>query len=386
MFSYIKPFLRYCCDSILSSRKAVALAKFILWRTSVRGITLGKSQDAVDSVTFYDFDKPLSRVETFLEYYNKNTEQIESLKQTLSSDMDELSQATVDRAVMIYRNLATIESAFRKSGEKIGAIGGIYCVPTISLLSECELDDARHWMREKMQSQKQIKNLKLPLFTQGDDFCDEYTKKRSLAYIDPSDWNIEGKDVLDGGANIGQAALIYSQLPIRSIHSFEPAADSYATLTKTISKNNLHSLVKLVNLATSDKSGILRFYSNGNNDQGASVIPSDLKRQCVEIKTTSIDDYVNANHLDVGLIKLDVEGAEYDTIIGATETIQKSKPTLIVSLYHTPKDFFEIKPYLERLGLGYRFMIRQTQYRIFWEGYELLAYIPHSWRKPPQKT
>jgi hypothetical protein len=90
------------------------------------------------------------------------------------------------------------------------------------------------------------------------------------------------------------------------------------------------------------------------------------------IKVTSIDNF--AKDMDIGLIKLDIEGAESEVIEGALETIKKHKPLLIISIYHTPKDFFEIKPILENLNLGYKFMIRHLLPTSTYHEYSLLAY------------
>ena len=42
---------------------------------------------------------------------------------------------------------------------------------------------------------------------------------------------------------------------------------------------------------------------------------------------------------------------------GAIETIKEQKPVLIISIYHNYSDFFEIKPMIENLNLGYKFRI-----------------------------
>ena len=49
----------------------------------------------------------------------------------------------------------------------------------------------------------------------------------------------------------------------------------------------------------------------------------------------------------MGLIKVDVEGFEPEVIRGALETIKKSHPVLVLSFYHTPEEFYEIKGYIE---------------------------------------
>ena len=44
---------------------------------------------------------------------------------------------------------------------------------------------------------------------------------------------------------------------------------------------------------------------------------------------------------------------------GALETIRTQKPTLILSIYHNASDFFDIKPLIENLDLGYKFKVHK---------------------------
>lgn len=89
----------------------------------------------------------------------------------------------------------------------------------------------------------------------------------------------------------------------------------------------------------------------------------------IRVKTVSIDEYVRQHGLNVGLIKADIEGAERELIKGARETILKYKPALLMSIYHTADDFFELKKMIEDLNAGYRFKIFQpiTAKNIFLE-------------------
>ncbi len=169
--------------------------------------------------------------------------------------------------------------------------------------------------------------------------------------------------------------MIYSTESPRSVHAFEPARETFENLKKVLAANGKSDVIVPVNLATGATGGTVRFHTYFN-DGAASVIDNGNAADSYEVNRVTIDDYVRENGLDVGLIKMDIEGAEYDTIVGATETIQKFKPNLIISIYHTPKDFFEIKPYLESLDLGYEFRIRQLPlFRQWTDEVELIAYV-----------
>ena len=55
---------------------------------------------------------------------------------------------------------------------------------------------------------------------------------------------------------------------------------------------------------------------------------------------------------------MDIEGAEYNTIMGAKETIIKHKTRMAISLYHKPSDIYEIPILLMKLRDDYKFYIR----------------------------
>jgi FkbM family methyltransferase len=360
---YIRGFIKFWIDYFLTSSVAIQIARLILWRANVK-------ENHIDrSFIFADFTNLPYIATKFIEYFHSKGEQIENLKENLLKNTDELSHDVVNRCCSTYKLFAEINQSIK--GKKRG-LGNFYCVPMCSELSKIELADAQKWESNENITEH-VPHFKLPGYATN--LRGEYVRKRSLAYIDRQYWHLEGRDVLDCGANIGQSALIFSELGVRSIHSFEPAHDTFATLVKTIKKNKKEDIVIPIMMATGDKNEILHLYSSSCNSEGASVIPNTTS--FFDVKSTTIDEYVHSQNLDVAVIKLDVEGAEYATIIGATETIKKYKPILLISIYHTPKDFFEIKPYLEKLDIGYTFMIRQSPYNVYWNGYELLGYIPH---------
>lgn len=85
----------------------------------------------------------------------------------------------------------------------------------------------------------------------------------------------------------------------------------------------------------------------------------------LKAKTMTIDEYVEKNNLDVGFIKVDVEGAEQKLIKGALNTIKTQKPIMFLSIYHNVNDFFEIKPLIESLNLGYTFKVSKERPETF---------------------
>jgi len=166
---------------------------------------------------------------------------------------------------------------------------------------------------------------------------------------------IKNKDIIDGGSYTGESAFVFLDYLPSSVHSFEPCTENYKLLVENIEDKKCIDKIIPVNAGIADKEMELNASGDG---MGFSILSND-KNNVQKIKCVSIDQYVNKNNLNLGLIKLDIEGVELEAIKGATETIKKFKPVMLISIYHNPKDFFGVKPYIESLGMDYKYMIRK---------------------------
>ena len=172
---------------------------------------------------------------------------------------------------------------------------------------------------------------------------------------------IANKDIIDAGAYIGDSSLAFSKLTSSRVHAFEPFSESFNKLLENIELNDVNNIVP-VEASLSDKNGEEKIYLSGNNVQGITSDESFRRYdKSFTVETMTIDKYVQDNNLNVGFIKVDVEGTEQKLLKGAIETIKSQKPFLILSIYHNPDDFFEIKPWIEKLDLGYNFKISKER-------------------------
>jgi len=190
---------------------------------------------------------------------------------------------------------------------------------------------------------------------------------------------IHGNDVIDGGGYCGDSALVFSEYEPSRIHVFEPNPFMYDKMGTVFDLNQTTlgariQMMHRVPWALGAEKGTLQLNMVNNCDSAASVFSSYRVKQFVDVPTISIDEYAEEHQLNVGLVKLDIEGGESDAIGGAIRTISSQRPLLIVSIYHTPRDFFEIKPLIESWNLGYRFMIRHLEPSLPIGEYCLLAY------------
>jgi FkbM family methyltransferase len=165
--------------------------------------------------------------------------------------------------------------------------------------------------------------------------------------------NIRDKNIIDAGAFVGDSALIFSKYTNKEIFAFEPITIIYCLLLETIRMNNLTNVVPL-RMGLGDKNETKSIYMQGSS---SSFIEKEGCFTESNISVTTIDDFVEKDNLQIGLIKADIEGFEQYMLRGAERTIKTQKPALMVCIYHSVSDFFDIKPLIESWDLGYKFRI-----------------------------
>jgi FkbM family methyltransferase len=237
----------------------------------------------------------------------------------------------------------------------------------------CYLDYTYFKIRlAKLKFEKQIVNFNNTIYSYNDYFLTinmftyhVFYYKKGLLQLKNLD-SLKDKNIFDIGASIGDSMLILSKFTNKKVYSFEPLKISYHYLTQAIILNQLSDKIIAENIALGSITGKHEIKGNFLHTDVSSlsinnytVTELDSKFNFTEqISVDTLDNYCKNNNIDsVGLISVDVEGAEQLFLKGAIDTIKKFKPTLIISIYHNPDDFFNIKNIIENYNLGYKFSI-----------------------------
>jgi len=164
-------------------------------------------------------------------------------------------------------------------------------------------------------------------FTQfGDQVADYGAPDRNAAYRYIRQWRC----ALDVGANVGIFASDFSA-KFAQVIAFEPIPTTLACLQRNVPEN-----VQIEPVAIADKAGTLQMYPVTTNCGGSFIYnhpkihfhqfetePDTL----IEVPVRTIDSY---GFPAVDLIKLDIQGAEYPAIVGATQTIMRCRPVIML--------------------------------------------------------
>lgn len=224
------------------------------------------------------------------------------------------------------------------------------------------------------QKSKDILNNRIQTFLSGDlSFISKIPVDKPTYFSD----SYFGKNALtnnevffDCGAFTGDSIadfISYQNKHYKKILAFEPDPKNFNVLSDYI-KNNKVDNVEPINVATGSETGEIGFHSTEN--MNSIVVKGEISTSDKLVKIVKLDDFFNEKPT---LIKMDIEGAELDSLKGASEIISKLKPKLAICIYHLPLDFYEIPKYLKTLVPEYKFKIRQHE-DLFWETV-LYAYI-----------
>lgn len=165
----------------------------------------------------------------------------------------------------------------------------------------------------------------------------------------------ENDVVIDAGACWGDTALYFSARGASKVYAYEFIPSNIGVFEKNISLNpQYQSVITLVNAAVWQQSGIELSF----DDRGPASRVGPIGHYTGSVLTLSIDDLVKQNSLEsVDFLKMDIEGAELDALVGAAETIKRFKPKLAISVYHKPEDMIVIPEYIHELNPNYDFYL-----------------------------
>jgi FkbM family methyltransferase len=115
---------------------------------------------------------------------------------------------------------------------------------------------------------------------------------------------------IDAGANIGMAALFFRRLfPSAKIDAFEADPGIVQVLRQNVDSFGLHD-VEVHHAAVSDKTGTVQFVSTGLDSRYVSKLANQAS---MAVPAVRLRDWLDE---PIDFLKLDIEGAECDVIIG----------------------------------------------------------------------
>lgn len=188
-----------------------------------------------------------------------------------------------------------------------------------------------------------------------DKSCIKAIKSKYKQYFEPTILSFCQEEVfVDCGAYMGDSVMqFYEETSgrFKKVYSFEPDRSNFFKLCDTVIRIDPLRIIPL-NSGVYHSTGKISFHELGGID---TRIGSG--ENSVSLPVVSIDDFMK-NKEDATFIKMDIEGAELDALLGAKETIQKNKPKLAISVYHKASDLWKIPLLIKSVNKDYRLYLR----------------------------
>jgi FkbM family methyltransferase len=176
----------------------------------------------------------------------------------------------------------------------------------------------------------------------------------------------KGDSVIDIGAHIGHYTIIASKRVGLNgqVVAIEADPNNFEMLNRNIELNKLTNVIAL-NYAVYSRPAKIKLYLAGQESGHTiySTVMSDRaqsEEKFVDVEANTLDLLLQSNGIkqeDVNWIKIDVEGAEYEVLKGATNILSKSKDiSLLIEIHNLSLGMNQYKPISEFLN-SYHFKI-----------------------------
>lgn len=158
-------------------------------------------------------------------------------------------------------------------------------------------------------------------YSELEDFYKRLEPQTKKYYSDTiqNNWN-----VIDVGANIGMFTLLFSKLTNNKVFGIEASKHNFAMLEKNcegyknIILNNLY-----ISNKTEIEEGEIHYLWTGRGS---------VLREKSEFPFIKLDDIQILQNTKIDLIKIDIDGYDFEAIQGATEIMKNHKPIVVIEL------------------------------------------------------
>ena len=186
----------------------------------------------------------------------------------------------------------------------------------------------------------------------------------------------EGDVVIDIGAHIGKYTIVSSKLVGKTgkVVAIEADPDTFHILERNVALNNLTNVLPLNYAIFSTKTRIKLYDESAASAKYNSLILTRVKQteKYVEVNADTLDSILERNGVNqVNWIKIDVEGAEFEVLKGATKTLSGKDIALLIEIhnvhdshhYDNIVDF--LKHYNYEIAFEYRYEDSSESHVIF---------------------
>jgi FkbM family methyltransferase len=161
---------------------------------------------------------------------------------------------------------------------------------------------------------------------------------------------VEGKTVVDVGANIGDSSIYFAIRGAENVLGIEPLSRNYEIAKKNIEVNNLSNRISLLLGGCAANSGYVRVEQHNQTIERCILYRHAKEDDSVDslIPLFTLEKILEKNNLKTGVVlKMDCEGCEYDVILSASKNLLQRFSHIQIEYHYGHK---KLKQKLESSG------------------------------------
>jgi FkbM family methyltransferase len=157
---------------------------------------------------------------------------------------------------------------------------------------------------------------------------------------------LKNDTVVDCGAAEGLFAMLIKDR-CNMVYLIEPLTKFVNALEKTFQNVDNTAILPC---AISNR----EFHSKMLSSDISSSLSDNGEGEAVQV--TTLDKLFFEKGIAVNYLKLDLEGHDFEALLGAEQLIRKNKPKIAVTTYHKKEHAAQIEAFLTQLNLGYKIL------------------------------
>ena len=141
--------------------------------------------------------------------------------------------------------------------------------------------------------------------------------------------DFRNKVVIDVGASNGDSSIFFWKNGASKVIGIEPMSESYELASENIKINRAENSITILNAALSHYSGFIDLQVSSDNPNANSISPTKAVRslgiqfdEVRKIKSMTLAEIIDTYKVEeVGLLKMDCEGCEYDVLKNLSDEV-----------------------------------------------------------------
>lgn len=147
--------------------------------------------------------------------------------------------------------------------------------------------------------------------------------------------------VVDLGANIGLFSLYaHMRMPNATIYAVEADPTTFEVLAKNLTINSLTTSIHAIQLAISSQTGKVPFFCTQTSGWSSLYnLRGAEQGKAAQVDAMSLSSFCKDHHIDgIDFLKIDIEGAEYDAILGDRHIFDIPIREMVLEVDRNPRD------------------------------------------------